>query len=74
MEYLSNLSTNYALDEADVVVLVADASQGIGETEAKICGIIIEKRKPCIVFVNKWDLIEDKEEYVYFFCSGNTLS
>ena len=67
MEYLSNLSTNYALDEADVAVLVADASQGIGETEAKICGIIIEKRKPCIVLVNKWDLIEDKEERVRKF-------
>ena len=67
MEYLSNLSTNYALDEADVAILVADASQGIGETEAKICGIIIEKRKPCIVLVNKWDLIEDKEEKVRKF-------
>ena len=67
MEYLSNLSTNYALDEADVAVLVADASQGIGETEAKICGIILEKRKPCIVLVNKWDLIEDKEERVRRF-------
>lgn len=67
MEYLSNLSTNYALDEADVAILVADASQGIGETEAKICGLIIEKRKPCIVLVNKWDLIEDKEEKVRRF-------
>jgi GTP-binding protein len=67
MEYLSNLSTNYALDEADIAVLVADASQGIGETEAKIAGIIIEKKKPCIIAVNKWDLIEDKEEKVKLF-------
>ncbi|MGE4384722.1 MAG: ribosome biogenesis GTPase Der [Endomicrobiaceae bacterium] len=67
MEYLSNLSTNYALDEADIAVLVADASQGIGETEAKIAGMIIEKKKPCIIAVNKWDLIEDKEEKVRLF-------
>lgn len=67
MEYLSNLSTNYALDEADIAVLVADASQGIGETEAKIAGYIIEKKKPCIVAVNKWDLIEDKEDRVKLF-------
>ena len=67
MEYLSTLSTNYALDEADIAVLVVDASQGIGETEAKIAGLIIEKRKPCIIAVNKWDLIEEKEEQVRIF-------
>jgi GTP-binding protein len=67
MEYLSTLSTNYALDDADLAVLVADASQGIGETEAKIAGLIIEKRKPCIIAVNKWDLIEDKEDQVKSF-------
>lgn len=67
MEYLSTLSTNYALDEADIAVLVADASQGIGETEAKIAGLIIEKKKPCIIAVNKWDLIEDKEDQVKLF-------
>ena len=67
MEYLSTLSTNYALDDADLAVLVADASQGIGETEAKIAGLIIEKKKPCIIAVNKWDLIEDKEDQVKSF-------
>lgn len=67
MEYLSSLSTNYALDEADLAILVADASQGIGETEAKIAGLIIEKKKPCILAVNKWDLIEDKEDQVKLF-------
>lgn len=67
LEYLSTLSTNYALDEADIAVLVADAEQGIGETEAKIAGMIIEKKKPCIIAVNKWDLIEDKEDRVRLF-------
>ncbi len=67
LEYLSTLSTNYALDEADIAVLVADAEQGIGETEAKIAGMIIEKKKPCIIAVNKWDLIEDKEDRVRMF-------
>lgn len=67
LEYLSTLSTNYALDEADIAVLVADAEQGIGETEAKIAGMIIEKKKPCIVAVNKWDLIEEKEDRIRLF-------
>ncbi len=67
LEYLSTLSTNYAMDEADIAVLVADAEQGIGETEAKILGMIIEKKKPCIIAVNKWDLIEDKEDRIRLF-------
>ncbi len=67
LEYLSTLSTNYALDEADIAVLVADAEQGIGETEAKIAGMIIEKKKPCIIAVNKWDLIEEKEDRIRLF-------
>jgi GTP-binding protein len=67
MEYLSALSTDYAIEDADVAVLVADASQGIGETEVKIARLLFEKRKPVIVALNKWDLIEDKEEAVKYF-------
>jgi GTP-binding protein len=67
MEYLSNLSTNYAIEDADVAVLIADASQGIGETEVKIARLLLEKKKPVIVAVNKWDLIEEKEEAVKYF-------
>jgi GTP-binding protein len=67
LEYLSNLSTNYAIEDADVAVLIADASQGIGETEVKIARLLLEKKKPVIVTINKWDLIEEKEEAVKYF-------
>ncbi|MDR2666212.1 MAG: ribosome biogenesis GTPase Der [Endomicrobium sp.] len=67
MEYLSSLSTNYAVDDADVAVLVADASQGVGDTEVKIARLLIEKRKPVIISINKWDLIEKKEEVAKCF-------
>ncbi|MCL1971545.1 MAG: ribosome biogenesis GTPase Der [Endomicrobia bacterium] len=67
MDYLSTLSTDYAIEDSDVAVLVADASQGIGETEVKIARLLIEKRKPVIVAVNKWDLIEEREEAAKFF-------
>jgi GTP-binding protein len=67
MEYLSSLSTNYSIEDADIAVLIADASQGIGETEVKIARLLLEKKKPIIVAVNKWDLIEEKEEAVKYF-------
>lgn len=69
MEYLSSLSASYAIEDSDVAVLVADASQGIGETEVKIARLLIEKRKPVIVAVNKWDLTENREETAKFFVS-----
>ncbi|MDR1941434.1 MAG: hypothetical protein LBQ47_03835 [Endomicrobium sp.] len=67
MQYLSALSASYAISDADVAVLVADASQGIGETEVKIARLLIEKRKPVIVAVNKWDLMQEKEEAAKYF-------
>ncbi len=67
MEYLSTLSTDYAIEDSDVAILVADASQGIGETEVKIARLLVEKRKPVIVAVNKWDLVEEREEAAKYF-------
>jgi GTP-binding protein len=67
MEYLSTLSTSYAIDDADVAVLVVDALQGVGDTETKIARLLCEKGKPVIVAVNKWDLIEKKEETIKYF-------
>ncbi|MCX5781454.1 MAG: ribosome biogenesis GTPase Der [Elusimicrobia bacterium] len=61
LEYLSALSTHHAIEKADVAILITDAVQGIGETESKIAQLIVEKGKACLIAVNKWDLIEDKE-------------
>jgi len=67
MEYLSFLSTDYAIDDADIAVLVVDALQGIGDAEVKIARLLIRKKKAVIIAVNKWDLIEKKEETVKYF-------
>jgi GTP-binding protein len=67
MVYLSTLSANYAIEDADVAILVADATQGIGETEVKIARILIEKKKPVIVAVNKWDLLQERQEAAKYF-------
>jgi len=46
-----------AMENADVVALVIDASRGVTEQEQRIAGMIVEKGKACIIIVNKWDLI-----------------
>ena len=47
-----------AVERADVVVIVIDATEGVTEQDAKIAGIAHERGKGMIIAVNKWDLIE----------------
>ena len=65
-----------AVERADVVVLLIDASEGVTEQDAKIAGIAHERGKGFIVAVNKWDLVEknDKTMNEYTKKIRNTLS
>lgn len=47
-----------AIKRADVVVIVADASEEFSEQTVKICGLAHEEKKPTIILINKWDLVE----------------
>lgn len=47
-----------AIGRSDVVLLVLDASTGILEQDTHVGQYIEEYRRPCIIVVNKWDLVE----------------
>ncbi len=47
-----------AVERADVVLVVIDASEGVTEQDAKIAGIAHERGKGVLIVVNKWDLDE----------------
>ncbi len=49
-----------ALNRADVVVLMLDASQSISEQDQRIASKIDEAGKAVVVVLNKWDLVEDR--------------
>ncbi len=49
-----------AIKNADVVILMIDASTKISDQDLKIASFIEEQSKPSVVVMNKWDLI-DKE-------------
>ena len=51
-----------AVERADVVMLVIDATEGITEQDAKIAGIAHERGKGVIIVVNKWDAIEKNDK------------
>jgi len=47
-----------AVDRADVVLLLVDATEGVTAQDTHIAGMVLEKRKSVVVVVNKWDLVE----------------
>ncbi|MBE9032668.1 ribosome biogenesis GTPase Der [filamentous cyanobacterium LEGE 11480] len=52
-----------AIDRADVVLLVIDAVEGVTDQDQKLAGRILEEGRACIVVMNKWDAIEEKDTY-----------
>ncbi len=62
LERYSIIRTVTAVERADVVLVVIDATEGITEQDAKIAGIAHERGKGIIVVVNKWDAIEKNDK------------
>lgn len=54
-----------AVERADVVLLVIDATEGVTEQDAKIAGIAHERGKGIIIMVNKWDAVEKDDKTIY---------
>ena len=61
------IRTVTAVERADIVVLVIDATEGVTEQDAKIAGIAHDRGKATIIAVNKWDLIEKDNKTVNQF-------
>lgn len=65
IEKFSIIKTLQAIDQANVVLLVLDAQQGIGEQDANLAGHILESGRALVVVVNKWDgLSQDERERI----------
>ncbi len=62
VEVFSVMRSESSIRRADLCLLVIDASVGVTAQDKKIAGLIHEARKPCVVAVNKWDLIKDKTD------------
>lgn len=67
LERYSIIRTVTAVERAEVVIVVIDATEGVTEQDAKIAGIAHERGKGIIVAVNKWDAIEKNDKTIYEF-------
>ncbi len=62
LEHFMIVRTVSAVERADVVVLVIDATEGVTDQDTKIAGIAHERGKGIIIAVNKWDAIEKDDK------------
>ena len=67
LEKYSIIRTVTAVERADVVLMVIDATEGITEQDAKIAGIAHDRGKGIVIVVNKWDAIEKNDKTIYEF-------
>jgi len=58
LEFYSVIRAIKAMDEADVCMLLLDASKGITAQDLNIFSLAVKKGKGVVVLVNKWDLVQ----------------
>jgi len=59
VEKFSVVKTLQAIADANVVLLLLDATQGVSDQDAHIAGYILESGRAVVLAVNKWDAIDD---------------
>jgi GTP-binding protein len=61
LEYYSVVRAIRAIENADVCILMIDATRGIESQDLNIFSLIQKNKKGLVVVINKWDLVENKE-------------
>ncbi len=62
IEHYSLIRANNSLEEADLCLLILDATENVTLFQQNIIGLAYEQKKPLIIVVNKWDLIDKNSE------------
>lgn len=64
LEFYSVMRSIRAIENSDVCILMIDATRGIEAQDMNIFQIIQKNNKSLVVVVNKWDLVENKDQKV----------
>ncbi|MDR3004010.1 MAG: ribosome biogenesis GTPase Der [Acidovorax sp.] len=59
IEKFSVVKTLQAIEGANVVLLLIDATQGVTDQDAHIAGYVLESGRAVVIAVNKWDAVDD---------------
>src|ERR1700732_47361 len=58
-EYYASVRTHGAIDAAEVVIVLVDATQPLTEQDLRVLSMVIEAGRALVVAFNKWDLVDE---------------
>lgn len=62
VEFYSVIRSLRSIENSDVCIFMIDATEGLQKQDLNIFYVIEKNKKGVVVLVNKWDLIENKDE------------
>jgi GTP-binding protein len=63
IERFSTIKALQAIEQAQVVVLLIDAIDGVTEQDARLAGHVIDAGRALIIVLNKWDAVDERERH-----------
>jgi GTPase len=64
-EYFASLRTQGAIEAAEVVIVLLDASEVISEQDQRLLSMVVEAGRALVIAFNKWDLVDaDRRWYL----------
>ncbi|KAA8959407.1 ribosome biogenesis GTPase Der [Mycobacterium sp.] len=62
-EYYASVRTHGAIDAAEVVIVLIDASEPLTEQDQRVLSMVIEAGRAVVLAFNKWDLVDEERRY-----------
>lgn len=63
-EFYASVRTRGAIDSAEVVIVLIDASQPLTEQDQRILSMVTEAGRALVLAFNKWDLVDEDRRYL----------
>lgn len=63
VEKISVIKTLQAIEQSNVILLMLDAHEGIGDLDAHLLSVAIDAGKALVIAVNKWDHLDDYDKF-----------
>ncbi len=62
-EYYAVLRTKAAIERAEVILMLIDASETVTEQDQRILSMVVESGRALVLLLNKWDLIDEERQF-----------
>lgn len=63
VEKISVIKTLQAIEQSNVILLMMDAHEGIGDLDAHLLSVAVDAGKALVIAVNKWDHLDDYDKF-----------